>query len=271
MPAGWRAHAAAADIAGLLRLGGSELPDAGAETAGAAAVSPGRRHVPAAVETCAAALAPGAPTAAAVFSVGLLRACAWAQHERADTPLELGALLQPLLFAPDLTAVAAMPAAGGSAAVNALATAEARVAAWNEDAAPLLQLLLAGWEALPEAAFSLSAALPGAAEVMAGRGCAAAEGGSAPQAMAAVKATVKAFAKAAASDAAPDGQVPAAGSSAGEARKAKRKKLPASRLMLPLRWALTGQSVGPALGDVVGLLGREACLARLRAALQAAA
>ncbi|KAA0157418.1 hypothetical protein FNF28_06515 [Cafeteria roenbergensis] len=90
-------------------------------------------------------------------------------------------------------------------------------------------------------------------------------------AMAAVKATVKAFAKAAASDAAPDGQVPAAGSSAGEARKAKRKKLPASRLMLPLRWALTGQSVGPALGDVVGLLGREACLARLRAALQAAA
>ncbi|KAA0146091.1 hypothetical protein FNF29_08258 [Cafeteria roenbergensis] len=219
----------------------------------------------------AAAVPPGVSAAKVASETMIAAVSVLDSHERADTPLELGALLQPLLFAPDLTAVAAMPAAGGSAAVNALATAEARVAAWNEDAAPLLQLLLAEWEALPEAAFSLSAALPGAAEVMAGRGCAAAEGGSAPQAMAAVKATVKAFAKAAASDAAPDGQVPAAGSSAGEARKAKRKKLPASRLMLPLRWALTGQSVGPALGDVVGLLGREACLARLRAALQAAA
>ncbi len=56
------------------------------------------------------------------------------------------------------------------------------------------------------------------------------------------------------------------GAQAAAAVKAAAKAvgLPPGKLMLPLRWALTGLDAGAALGDTLGLLGGQECLARLR-------
>ena len=40
-----------------------------------------------------------------------------------------------------------------------------------------------------------------------------------------------------------------------------------SALMLPLRWALTGMDKGASLSVILALLGRDVCLARIRAAV----
>ena len=49
----------------------------------------------------------------------------------------------------------------------------------------------------------------------------------------------------------------------GETAKAAGAK--AGQLMFPVRVALSGKSGGPDLGDILGLLGRENCVARLQA------
>ncbi len=48
---------------------------------------------------------------------------------------------------------------------------------------------------------------------------------------------------------------------------AKRAGLPAGKLMLPLRWALTGLDAGTAFSDTLGLLGGAECCARLKVSL----
>jgi glutamyl/glutaminyl-tRNA synthetase len=214
-------------------------------------------------------------TVAEAFHPRYLLLCVLLQHERANLPAELAPLLLPLLV-PPLPSDPASLTAEQSAAFDK---------AWHPEARGLLQRLHSAWaelsrnaghadrddhEASDDEAFRLADSLgcllrPEAAHTDAAQ--------SAEGAMAEVKAVMKAYAKAqtelgAQDDAVaePDAAKAAAGGAAA-ARKKRRKKMPASRLMLPLRWALTGQAVGPPLGDLIAVLGRDVCMARLETAI----
>ena len=52
---------------------------------------------------------------------------------------------------------------------------------------------------------------------------------------------------------------------------AERSGTPVGKLLLPLRWALTGVDAGAALGDTLRLLGKEEAVARVEAVLAKAA
>jgi glutamyl/glutaminyl-tRNA synthetase len=170
-------------------------------------------------------------------SEDLLDSAIWLQHERAALPHRLAQLVAPLVAPPCYRQDAAFESA------------------WHGGAASLLQLLLAEWRALPEQSYAPGSGIPRAQSLCEGRGLLPpAEGeASAVGAMRAVKACM--------AKASPDAALE------GDSRKAKRAKLPASKMMLPLRWALTGQAVGASLSDVVALLGKDACCARIQEAL----
>lgn len=248
-------------LMGPLDSAGSWLPGDGTLTAGDSASAP---H----------SAVWQAETVAEVFHPRFLLLCLLLQHERGDLPATLAPLLRPLLAPP--FPEAALPVTPDQEA--------AFRKAWHGDASSLLGRLATDWECLAHDPaqsdpFALSADLASILHGQSGkeplvksegRPAASAEG-----AMAAVKSRMEAYA-AEAVDGGPSGggddgaSVGSDGGGKSAARKRRRKRMPASKLMLPLRWALTGQAVGPALSDVVAVLGRSACLSRLRVALEVA-
>ena len=230
MPAGWAEHHRAAAVAPLLAKSLAS-PMRGGLRSPIDAGAPG-------MSRCSLR---GSATVAAEFCADYLTMAVWLQQGRAALPADVAPLVVPFLVPPDLSSA---PPPG----------------VLHPDADRLLAALQTAWESLADSAFHRGSALPRIETINVGPSALQAE--SADEAMACLKSVTKSYAAGLAEQAGPAEPGPK-NAPGGKARKARRQGMPASRLMLPLRWVLTGQTVGPPLNVVVALLGRRACGQRI--------